>query len=129
MAYITLDYYKTDYLGIDPSDDTQLMRYIARATDYVDLLTDQNIVDFDDLEAYQQKAVKKATAAITEYFVENGDVFSESGSSSESIGSWSKSGGSGESKTISKVGMAWLSSCGLIDRAVRLTREVYSDDI
>lgn len=130
MAYITIDYYKSDYLGIDPADDTELKRYITRASDYIDLLTDQAIDDPDDLTTAQQKAVKKATAAITEYFVENPDIMNISGGGSESIGSWSSSGAvssSGKIKTIGKIGMQWLKSSGLIDRTCRKTLSVYYD--
>ena len=126
MAYIDLDYYKTDYVGNDPDDDTELSRYIARASDMVDILTDNNISDIDDLTTLQQKCVKKATAAFAEYFVENGDVFSEQASGSESIGSWSQSGASGEKpKMLSKVGLSWLYQSGLVDDSVRIGGHEY----
>lgn len=124
MAYITLDYYKTDYLGIDPADDTELLRYIARATDYIDLLTDQNIV-VEDLTEAELNAVKKATAGIVEYYVENGDVLNNSGAGSESIGAWSSSVGW---KTISKIALQWLKTAGLIDRSCKVSGRIYDTD-
>jgi len=126
MAYIALEYYKTDYVGNDPGDNTELNRYIARASDIIDILTDDNISSIESLTVFQQKCVKKATAAFTEYFVENGDVFSEQASGSESIGSWSQSGASGEkSKMLSKVGLSWLYKSGLVDDSVRVGGHEY----
>ena len=128
MAYITLDYYKTDYVGNDPDDDAALLRNIARASDMVDLMTDQAFSDITTLETYQQKCVKKATAAFTEYFIENGDVFNEESTASESIGSWSRSSGGSGSNMVSKVGIEWLKQSALMNQNIQISGDYHGYD-
>ena len=129
MGYITLDYYKTDYLGIDPDDDTELARYIARASDFVDLLTGNRITDLTTYPALIQKCIKKATASFTEYFVVNGDVFSEDQASSEKIGQWSVSSGKAKKELLSSTGMSWLATSGLMSNIIDVAGDrVYDTD-
>lgn len=123
MAYITLSYYKTDYLGVDPSDDTALTRAIARASDDVDMQTGYGIV-LDDLDAAQLAMVQKATAAQAEFYVQNGDTYNEAGQvSGERIGSYSRSGGAAASKSQSSLcprARAYLEQSGLMSRGIRV---------
>lgn len=126
MSYIDKIYYKTTYLGIDPGDDTELDRYIARASDMVDLLTDGKAADYDNLYTWQQSAIQKATAAITEYFVENGDTWNESGATSESTGGWSWSGrGSGGERVLPKNGIAFLEQADLMRASISCDGDLY----
>ena len=127
MSYIDLAYYKTDYLGIDPGDDTELTRYIVRASDFVDLLTGNTITDIDDLYTIQIKCIKKATAAFTEFFVVNGDVFSEHSSGSEKIGQWSVSNSAAKKEIMSSTGIGWISESGLSQTIVDVIGECYCD--
>lgn len=129
MAYITTSYYKTDYLGTDPGDDDTITRAILRASDLVDLLTDYCITDIDDLYTWQQTAIKKASAAITEYFIENGDTFNEDSVASESTGGWSVSLANGGSKVLPSMGIAFLEQADLMRANVRVTNEgIYATD-
>lgn len=124
MPYITLDYYKTDYLGVDPSDDTALGRAIARASDDVDMQTGYGIV-LADLDAAQLAMVEKATAAQAEFYVQNGDTYNEAGQvSGERIGSYSRSGASGASDSspvaLCPRARAYLEQSGLMYRGARI---------
>lgn len=124
MPYITLAYYKTDYLGVDPQDDTALARAIARASDDVDMQTMHGIV-LANLDAAQLALVQKATAAQAEYYVQNGDTYNEAGGSgSERIGSYSRGGSSGSSgsrgQSFAPRAMAYLEQSGLMYRGARI---------
>lgn len=127
MSYIDLDYYKTTFVGNDPGDDTELTRYISRASDMIDLYTDFKAQDFDNLETYQQTAIKQATAYQTEYLVENGDVWTESGSAtSEKVGSWSvnkAAGTSGKAQQFSPVAKSYLMQSDLMQNIIGITGE------
>lgn len=101
MGHITVDYYKTTFLGIDPGDDTVVSRYIERATDIIDLMISPKL--YSELETAEQEAVQKATAYQTEYFIENGDTFSETPGTGEKVGTWSTSGGGSAGKNISRI--------------------------
>jgi hypothetical protein len=127
MVYITISYYKTDYLGTDPGDDTVLTRLIARASDMVDLLTARKAQQYDDLYAWQQTAIQKSTAAITEYYVENGDTFNEDNVSSESTGGWSVSLAGGSSKKLPDMGIAFLEQADLMRANIDVTGEGYCE--
>lgn len=124
MAYITLAYYKTDYLGVDPQNDTELTRVIARASDDVDMQTGYGIV-LDDLDAAQLAIVQKATAAQAEFYVQNGDTYNEAaGSGSERIGAYSKSGSSSGSSSshvaLCPRARAYLEQSWLMYRGARI---------
>ncbi len=123
MAYITLDYYKTDYLGVDPGDDTELSRAIARASDDVDMQTMHSIV-LADLTAEQLAMVQKATAAQAEFYVQNGDTYNEGASAgSERIGSYSRGGAassSGSAPVFAPRARGYLEQSGLMSRSIRI---------
>lgn len=123
MAYITLDYYKTDYLGVDPGDDTELSRAIARASDDVDMQTMHGIV-LADLTTEQLAMVQKATAAQAEYYVKNGDTYNEGASAgSERIGSYSRGGAassSGGATVFAPRALGYLEQSGLMSRSIRI---------
>ncbi len=92
MAYIDLDYYKNTYGGVDPGDDIELQKLIDRSCDIIDMITRNNIVDFDNLNVLIQDCIKKATAAQTEFLVINGESYNDSGEVKTSkIGSFSYS--------------------------------------
>lgn len=129
MAYIDLVYYKTTFSGrIDGLTDDEITRFISRASDNIDLITDFAISDFNLLTEYQKNCVKKSTAYFTEFFVENGDVFNEAEGGSESIGSWSSSGGSGKPQICSEAGMVWIKKSGLINSNVRVGGHLYAEE-
>ncbi len=124
MPYITTDYYIDTYLGVDPNDDTALERAIARASDDVDMQTGYGIV-LADLDASQLAMVQKATAAQTEFYVQNGDTYNESaGSGSERIGAYSRAGassGSGSSPVaLCPRARSYLEQSGLMYRGIRV---------
>jgi len=128
MAYITIDYYKTTYLGNDPGDDTELARLIARAADLVDVMTDNKAQDYDNLPAYQQTAIQKATAYQVEYLVENGDIWADNLTTSEKIGQWSVSQSSPNAITgnpgpsiFSKVAKSYLVQNDLMSAIIGVT--------
>lgn len=123
MAYITLSYYKTDYLGVDPSDDTALTRAIARASDDVDMQTGYGIV-LADLDAAQLAMVQKATAAQAEFYVQNGDTYnSGEQAGSENIGAYGRTVGYQQRKSpvsLCPRARAYLEQSGLMYRGIRV---------
>ena len=122
MPYITLDYYKTTYLGIDPQDDTALSRAIARASDDIDMHTGFGIA-LADLDEAQLDQVQRATAAQAEFYVQNGDTYNEAAAGgSERIGSYSTSGAAARSSGggLSSRAVRYLEQSGLMYRGARI---------
>lgn len=120
MAYITIDYYKNEWLGLDPEDDAELQKLINRASDIIDFLTRNRILVFDDLNIIQQDNVQKATAAQTEYMVNVGENYNTDGSiQSAKIGSFSYSEGGDQKssnstkQSVSSLARQYLSVTGL----------------
>jgi len=70
MAYIDVTYYRDVFKGIDAGEE--LERYIERASDLVNQITNYKIRDFEALPPFIQEQVKKATAAQVEFYVLNG---------------------------------------------------------
>jgi hypothetical protein len=104
MPYITIEYYRTDYIGEEVADDSTLQKYINQASDIIDSLTKYRIamVGLDKLPVFVQNQVKKATAAQAEYYAlhesTNIGVYDDDASSA-SIGSFNYSKGS---KTLTR---------------------------
>jgi hypothetical protein len=98
MPYIDKDYYLNTYFGSPTSDDQTLNKTISRASDMIDIITYQKLIDptgttnpFDNLIPFIQGQVKKATAALVEHYILNGgyDAIKQMNISSASIGSFS----------------------------------------
>jgi len=119
MGYITADYYTNTYLGIPASSSAELLKYIERASDDVNRSCQWGIV-IADLDAVELELVQKATAAQVEYYVKNGDVYNQTGSTSETIMSYSRTKKDSESKNQSLSGRAtgYLEQTGLMSRRV-----------
>lgn len=104
MSYITIEYYRAEYIGEEVTDDVTLQKYINRASDVIDILTKHRIaiVGLDKLPTFTQTQVKKATAAQAEYYAlhetTNIGVYDDDASSA-SIGSFNYSKGS---KTLTR---------------------------
>ncbi|MER2057247.1 MAG: hypothetical protein ABTA16_00405 [Niallia sp.] len=104
MSYITVEYYRSDYIGEEVTDDLTLQKYINRASDLIDTLTKYRIamVGLDKLPAFVQTQVMKATAAQAEYYAlhesTNIGVYDDDASSA-SIGSFNYSKGN---KTLTR---------------------------
>jgi hypothetical protein len=129
MSYITPEYYENEYQGSQPADAADLQRFINRASDIVDQMTDYRLFGKEDwkegLSELQIALVEKATAAQVEFYVMNGgDAEVNAGTSdmqSVAIGSFSYSGGGqGEMKAnrISPSATAFLLSSGLLYRGL-----------
>lgn len=76
MDYIDASYYNSTFMGTAANDDT-LDALISRATDIVNMITGQAIVQaggLSGLSADVAAAVQKATAYQTEYFIQNGGL-------------------------------------------------------
>ena len=123
MAYITVEYYKTTFLGTDPGSDSEISRAINRASDIIDLLTGNQV--YDDMDADQQAAMQKATAYQTENLIVNGDTFNEMDNGAEKIGQWSRGGGTGSPRVISGMARDILGHVGLLFSGMDLAGEDY----
>lgn len=119
MAYIDSTYYTDTFGGQPAASAVELTRLMDRASDMIDVLTDDRAQYYDEYDEATQSAIKKATAYQTEYMVVNGDVYTELPSGSESIGSWSQSGGtSSKADKYSDMTIKILSMTGLCGGAL-----------
>ncbi|WP_017379743.1 hypothetical protein [Paenisporosarcina sp. TG-14] len=125
MPYITLEYYNDTYHGT-PIDADEIDRFIGRASDVVDMVTNYKITDFDALHPRIQELIKKATAAQVEFFEVAGgidEIVAES-LNNASIGKFSygnKASSGNLSRTqaaISPLVIQFLSHTGLLNRSV-----------
>src|SRR5690554_6099584 len=112
MAYIDKTYYDETYKGVPIDDADTFSRLSERASDIIDQITGYKIKDINDLTAFQQSQVKKATAAQTEFLAISGSESAVHGDRFQSVGigsfNYSKNTGEGE-KRISpsvKIGRA-----------------------
>mgnify|MGYP001818408257 CR=1 FL=1 len=113
MSYADLTYYKDTYIGTDPGDDTELQKYLNRATDDINIFCG-NPIDTTDLHATQLDYLKKANSAQAEFYVINGDTYNTGTATNETIGRYSHSGGdpSAKSGMICQRARAYLSMVG-----------------
>ena len=128
MAYIDAIYYRDVFKGADAGEE--LERYIERASDLVDQITNYKIRDFEALPPFIQEQVKKATAAQVEFYVLQGGpegVDSNDGNFSQvAIGSFEyQTGGMGQQipagkqeHRVSPATLAYLEPTGLLYRGV-----------
>ena len=97
--YADETYYNNTYLGI-AIDSTELTRMLARASDYIDMLTNYKLkaIDINTLDPFFQDQIKKATCAQVEVWQKQGGIdVVGAGYDSVNIGNFSYSGGSGSS--------------------------------
>lgn len=94
MAYIDLEYYREEYVGLEVADDATLTRLINRASRDIDLLTQGRIGELSEQPALVQKNVKLATASQVEFLLLNGETAStvSQGSGKFKLGSYSSYG-------------------------------------
>lgn len=126
--YITVDYYRNDYMGTPVADDTELNRLIRRASDAIDSITHYRMVSygFSKFSPFIQEQVKKATAAQVEFLAVNGDLAGsvvEGGGAGFTIGKYSESGQASAAPTVSaKYALTvidYLTPTGLLYSGVR----------
>lgn len=115
MPYIDQTYYLDDYMGKPITDTKELDRAILRASETVDLLTNYKIGDIALQTSFISTQIKKATAALVEYYVISGgyDQTVSSGSTDFSIGNFSYKEGS-VSKQVPNNVIEILSFTGLM---------------
>lgn len=134
MPYITPDYYNNVYKGTKAPSETDLERYIERASDIIDQVTGFKLYGgkFEKLpDGFVKDMVKKATAAQVEFYVmKGGDASVNTGTDdagSVTVGSFSyskggssaSSGSSGSSADrISPSVLDILAHTGLLYRGV-----------
>ncbi|WP_035052815.1 head-tail connector protein [Carnobacterium pleistocenium] len=100
--YVDANYYEEEYGGIAISGTAFLFQLIKRAERDINVRTNYRITDFSKLTTFQQERVKEAVCAQIEFLAENGELSStvSNGGGSVSIGSYSESGGSADSKKV-----------------------------
>ncbi|MFD2658624.1 hypothetical protein [Gracilibacillus thailandensis] len=139
MPYITKEYYRTDYQGEPVADDATLDRYIKRASELIDQVTNYALVHliFDDLPQFIQSQVKKATAAQVEFYVEKDgylevDTGTDGVFSSVGIGAFNyqKGGQSSnysnkQANRISPTVLEHLKPTGLLYRGIGVVHRAY----
>ncbi|HEO2443792.1 TPA: hypothetical protein VAP34_001993 [Streptococcus agalactiae] len=129
MPYITPEYYNNVYIGAAAPDSSELEKYINRATDIIDQVTNYKLYG-QKLEKFPpliQDLIMKATAAQVEFYVmKGGDAAINAGSDemdSVSVGSFSYSkGGNGsegnQAARVSPSVLSYLAHTGLLYRGV-----------
>jgi predicted small metal-binding protein len=127
MPYITEEYYKNEYEGVQVPADS-FSRLAKRSSEIVDMLTD-HLVSIHGLDAFSdfvQKQVKKATAAQLEYLVTNGERRAQGGGNFGSVraGNFQYADRAGadqlsrEEQMTSAAVLAYLEPTGLLYRGV-----------
>ena len=124
VSYIDSTYYNDTYMGKPPTPSMDISRLIMRASEVIDKLTAFRIakgeVILAEAHPFVQESVKKATAAMVEYYVINGgyerdiEVDQES---SVNIGSFSYSVSDKEGKkgmAVPNQVMEYLTHTGLL---------------
>ena len=128
MPYIDATYYNDEYEGV-AVDEQEINRYIKRASDVIDQVTNYKIKDFEILPSWIQEQVKKATAAQVEFFALEGGPEVVTGSNdmqSVNIGSFSYQQGSGDSSTsVSPAVFDYLRTTGLLYRGIGVVENAY----
>ena len=121
MIYADKTFYRNTYIGRPCATDTTLEKWLARASDDIDIYTFNGVI-VDDLTATDLTWLKKATCAQAEDYVINGEG-SES-FASVSIGSFSMAKGDAESSKaaggLCENALRYLSLTGLAYRGVRV---------
>ncbi|MCY8867399.1 hypothetical protein MOE08_20325 [Bacillus spizizenii] len=133
MPYITPDYYKDVYIGASAPSDEDLNRFIKRASDIIDQVTNFQLYgkDINKLPPLFRDLIMKATAAQVEFYVmKGGDAAVNAGTNdmnSVSVGSFSYSTGGGSSSNagsgtqsarLSPSALSFLAPTGLLYRGV-----------
>ncbi len=133
MSYADATFYLSDYLGTDPGDSQALARYLARASDDIDLATQFQIVTVD-LSAQNLALVKKANCAQAEFYVMNGDTYNDQ-ERAESIGilSFSRNKALIQPRPTGSIcarAQQYLEQTGLLTRRAALVGEygIYTDE-
>ncbi len=126
--YITVEYYRNEYMGTPVADDTELLRLIRRASDAIDSITHYRIVNygFSKFPPFIQTQIKKATAAQVEFYSVNGELAGnvvEGGGAGFSIGNYSEQGQTSAEPTVAaKYALTvidYLTPTGLLYSGVR----------
>jgi hypothetical protein len=120
--FITVDYYKDEYFGTDDSD-ANITKAITRASDDINAMCNWQIDDITNYTGIQLDLLKKATAAQTEWYINNGDAYNYSEMEDVSIGKFSYTGkikGSSKNTLCSRADM-YLAQTGLMFRGVGIT--------
>ncbi|NIK12869.1 hypothetical protein [Alkalibacillus almallahensis] len=134
MPYIDKPYYDEDYLGLEIDDEQTFNRYVKRASDMIDQVTNFKInrAGFDKLPDFIQGQVKKAIAAQVEFYqINDGPESLDAGEdfSNYQIGNFSFSkGGRSESKQAERVSPAaidYLRTTGLLHSGLGVVEHVY----
>jgi len=113
MAYATLTYYKTTYVG-ESASDADITKWLDRASDDIDAMTVLPI-DVDTLSATQLDLLSRAACAQAEGYIRNGgDEFS----GSVSLGGFSMNGASKKSGGFFDRAARYLFRLGLLNRSV-----------
>lgn len=129
MPYIDADYYNNVYMGEPAANVDDLNKYMTRASDFIDMLTGYRIPceGFDNLSAFVQDLIKKATAAQVEYYVLKGgtadlDAGTSGDYNSVTVGSFSYSRGSGSNNRdidrVSPTTLDYLKNTGLLYQGI-----------
>lgn len=135
MGYITPEYYNNDYKGTDAGNE--LEKYIERASDLIDQVTNYKIKDIESIHEFIQKQVRKAVASQVEFYVmQGGDAEVNAGQNdvqNARIGSFQygtahdgKGGlGQADSRRVSPNAISYLEPTGLLYQGLGVMHNVY----
>jgi hypothetical protein len=113
MAYATLTYYKTTYVG-ETASDADITKWLNRASDDLDALSILPI-DITTMSADQLDLLAKATCAQAEGYIQGGG---EEFVGSVSLGGFSMNGGAKKSGGLFDRAARYAFRLGLLNRSV-----------
>lgn len=112
MAYATLTYYKTTYVG-ETASDADITKWLSRASDDLDALSILPI-DITAMSADQLDLLAKATCAQAEGYIQGGGDFE----GSVSLGSFSINGSAKKAGGLYDRASKYAFRLGLLNRSV-----------
>ena len=131
MPYITADYYSDVYIGVVVSE-SDLPRYIKRASSVIDQVTNYAIKDLETLHPFVQKQVMEATAAQVEFYqLHGGTDIAITGDdvTGVQVGKFSYGGGSrasgGDNSAIASNLIDYLVPTGLLYSGIKVVDSAY----
>lgn len=126
--YITKEYYRDDYKGVPVDDDDALERFISRASDKVDVITNYNIKDLESMAPHIINGVKRATAAQVELYAVSGGIENVGSVTSVKIGNFQYTEGQEQQQArsdISRDAIDYLRTTGLLYQGIGVVHHVY----
>lgn len=122
--YITKEFYRETFKGLDATDE-ELDRYIKRASDKVDIITNYQIGDINNQPDFAKNAIQLATSAQVEFYVVQGGPENTGDIQSVRIGNFQYTDGQQQARRdVSNDTLDYLKATGLLYRGLKAVHYV-----